>query len=540
MDSRPGIIRYLSPLPPAPAPERSPLSPLILFCLFLAILKFVFPFLAQDPVYEPHRDEFLYLAEGRHLAWGYLEAPPLMSLLGFFSNLLGGGTFWIKIWPSLFGSLTWLITARLILSLGGRWFALVLGFLPFVFGYFTHVHFMFQPNFLEVFFWTLMAYGLISHAQTGKATGLWLAGVGLGLGMMSKYSVAIFAVSLLVGFLINGETRIWLNKHFYYALLLALILFLPNLIWQYVHGFPVVYHMRELERQQLEKVSRSGFLLDQLWFNLPSVYIWVAGWWWVSFSREGRPFRFLGLAIILALGVLFLAHGKSYYGMGAYPLLFGFGAVVLERWTENRFLALRYAMLAFTFFSGCLIDLVSLPILAPGHLAHYYAKMGFYRRMGFLRWEDQRDHPLPQDFADMLGWEEMAQKIARIYGNLSPEEKSQVLIDGDNYGEIAATNYYGARYHLPTAMGHQANFLLWVPPNFYQSNIIILVTDDREEIHSEFCSGFRYAAVEDSLTDPLSREFRTEILLLKGPGEKVRQIWKSYYESLRKEISVFH
>src|SRR5260221_13825353 len=83
------------------------------FIYLLAILKFILPFLVQNHEYEPHRDEFLYLAEGRHMAWGYLEAPPVMSVLAWFSNLMGASLFWIKIWPSLFGSLTYLLTARL-------------------------------------------------------------------------------------------------------------------------------------------------------------------------------------------------------------------------------------------------------------------------------------------------------------------------------------------------------------------------------------------------------------------------------------------
>src|ERR1700685_3673864 len=106
--------------------------------IFLALVKFILPFFLQNPVYEPHRDEFLYLAEARHMAWGYLEVPPLMSVLAYLTNLLGGGLFWIGIWPSLFGALTYIVVGRLILHLGGKGFALVLGFLPFVFGYYMH------------------------------------------------------------------------------------------------------------------------------------------------------------------------------------------------------------------------------------------------------------------------------------------------------------------------------------------------------------------------------------------------------------------
>ena len=92
--------------------------------LLLAILRFILPYLLQSPVYEPHRDEFLYLAEGRHLAWGYLEVPPLLSLFAWFTHLLGNSVFWIKFWPNLFGSLTFILCARIVSRAGGGRLAL--------------------------------------------------------------------------------------------------------------------------------------------------------------------------------------------------------------------------------------------------------------------------------------------------------------------------------------------------------------------------------------------------------------------------------
>ena len=137
-----------------------------LLLYLLALVKLVLPFLLQNGVYEPHRDEFLYLAEGRHMAWGYMEVPPLLSVFAWLTNLFGGGFFWIKFWPSLFGALTYLIVGRMVLALGGRLFALLLAFLPFVFGAYLRTHYLFQPGFLEIFFWTLLAYALVRYMQS--------------------------------------------------------------------------------------------------------------------------------------------------------------------------------------------------------------------------------------------------------------------------------------------------------------------------------------------------------------------------------------
>ena len=298
--------------------------------------------------------------------------------------------------------------------------------------------------------------------------------------------------------------------------------------------------MKELQRQQLEHVSRSGFLADQVLLNLPCVFIWVSGLYSISFTQEGKPYRFIGIAITAVIALLVAGHGKSYYGMGAYPILFVFGAVCLERWTADRLIFLRYAMITFAVFFGCFLDTISLPFLPPKQLSAFYSRNRIIRKMGFLRWEDQKDHLLPQDFADMLSWKEMTEKIAKVYDTLDSNEKKQAIIDCDNYGEEGAVNYYGVPYHLPSLMGHGANFLLWVPPDFYNKNIVILATDYREEIHADFIREFRSAAVVDSITDPYAREYGSYIILLKGPSEKFRKDWRSYYESLNKKNTVFH
>jgi hypothetical protein len=507
----------------------------------LAAVKFALPFLLQNAVYEPHRDEFLYLAEARHMAWGYLELPPVLSVLSFISNLFGGGLFWIKFWPSLGGALTYVLVGRMILLIGGGPFALLLGWLPFVFGYFLHVHFMLQPNFLEMLAWTAMAYGLMLHVRTGKPVGLYIAGLGFGLGMMSKYSVAFFAAGLLVGLLLTPERRLLRNRHFYFSFIAGLLIFLPNLIWQGVYGWPVIHHMAELKQQQLDQVSRVNFLIDQLTYNLPGLLIWVAGLYWLFFTRVGMPYRFAGWAVLLVLAFLTVARGKSYYAMGVYPVLFGCGAVYLERLTALRRGKLwwRLGMVIFSVIAGCYLDMIALPMLPPPQLVEFYKRNPVFRRLGFLRWEDQRDHPLPQDFADMLGWREMTVKTAKIYHAMDSSAGNGTVLDGGNYGEGAALDYYGSEFGLPPAMGHGANYLLWTPKDFYTHNSFILITDDRDELHGDFMKRFAYAVALDSISTPFAREWGSYIILMKQPTAEGRKIWAAYYEGLRANLSVF-
>ena len=492
----------------------------------LALLKLILPFLIQDPAWEPHRDEFLYLGEGRHMAWGFMEIPPVLSVFAWLTNLFGGGMFWIKFWPSLLGAGTYILMGRLILSFGGRWFALVLGLLPFVFGAYLRMFFLFQPNSPEIFFWTLMAYGLIRHVQTGQPRGLYIAGIAMGLGMMSKYSAAFYAASLLGGLLLTKERRVFFNRHFYFALAIGLVIFLPNLIWQYVHGFPVVYHMKELQRTQLQYIGPGAFLIDQVLMYLPCFFVAVAGLIWAGFSREGRPYRWISWAYLLVILLLLAGHGKSYYSAGAYPVLFAFGALGLERWTTGRLLFWRYVMMAVTAFLGYTYVTIALPWLPPARLAAYYAKTGVARKTGSLRWEDQQDHPLPQDFADMLSWKEMTQKVAKAYSLLDSAEKAHTFLFCDNYGEAGAVNYYGPRYHLPPVYSDNASFLYWMPDNFYQFNTLLLVTDDKAEMQHAFIREFASVTLVDSITTPYAREAGSLIILMKGPSPTFRKAFR--------------
>jgi Dolichyl-phosphate-mannose-protein mannosyltransferase len=498
--------------------------------ILLALVKFILPFLLQSSFYEPHRDEFLYLAEGHHMAWGFMEVPPLLSIFAWLIHVCGGGMFWIKFWPSLFGAFTYIIIAKIILSLGGKSFALFLGFLPFISGAYLRVHFLFQPNFLEIFFWTLIAWSIISYVQTQQKKWLYIFGLSVGLGMMSKYSVAFFVVSILIGLLLTRQRKIFTSKHFYYAGLLAFIIFLPNLLWQYQHHFPVVFHMKELQKNQLQYVSPAGFLIDQLIMNFPCVFIWVAGLYWVNFSRKINQYRFLGWAYVSVIVLLLIGHGKNYYSLGVYPVLFAFGAYRLEQLTTVRFRILRYVFVLIPVCLGYFFIPVALPLFEPGKLAAFYEKRHM-EKTGLLKWEDLKNHPLPQDFADMLGWEEMSKKMAAAYHMLDSNEKKHTILFCDNYGQAGAVNYYAAKYHMPEAFSDNASFLYWMPDTLDFDNIVLL-TDDEHEMEHAFIKNFTAAILTDSVTSMYAREKGSLIIILKG-GDKVFK--KFFIEKIEKD-----
>jgi 4-amino-4-deoxy-L-arabinose transferase-like glycosyltransferase len=498
---------------------------------FLALLKIIIPYLLQNPVYEPHRDEMLYLAEGHHLAFGFMEVPPMLSIFSWLTHLLGDGMFWIKLWPSLFGAATFIVAGKIIQSLGGKSFALILLFFPFIFGGYLRMFFLFQPNAPEIFFWTMIAFSIIRFTQTNENKFLYLFGISVSLGMLSKYSVAFYTTSILLGLLFTKHRTIFTNKHFWFASLIGFIIFFPNLIWQYQNQFPIIFHMRELQETQLQYISPVGFLSDQLLINLPCFFIWLTGLFYALFSKR---YRYIGLAYIFVIILLLIGRGKSYYAAGVYPVLFAFGATQLEKFTSVRRKFLRIALIAFPVAIGLLFLPIALPVFPPQQLADLYVKMNT-KQTGALKWEDQQNHPLPQDFADMLGWEEIAQKTAKAYAMLNDSEKQSAIIFCDNYGMAGAVNYYAPKYHLPEAYSDNASFLYWLPVNISLKNLV-LVTDDHHEKEHDFAKDFRSITIIDSVTSEFARERGDYIYLFKGADDNFQKYIK---EKIAKDKAEF-
>ena len=117
-----------------------------LWPLAFALLKFASGYWLVSPAYELQRDEYLYLNQGQHLAWGYLEVPPLIAAQGWLTLQLGGGEAWVRFWPFLWGAATVYVVGRLAQRLGGRWFAQSLACTCYLAAAFARLNLLFQPN----------------------------------------------------------------------------------------------------------------------------------------------------------------------------------------------------------------------------------------------------------------------------------------------------------------------------------------------------------------------------------------------------------
>ncbi len=252
-------------------------------------------------------------------------------------------------------------------------------------------------------------------------------------------------------------------------MLFALVLVAPNLWWQYQHGFPVFHHMQELTNTQLVNVSRVNFLKDQLLYFIGAFFVILAGIFSLFLHEPFKKYQVLLYAIIFTLCLFIFLRAKSYYAIGLYPILLSFGAVYLEYLLRHgwrkwlRPVAIAIPVLLF-------IPLVQLafPIKAPAVIA---ANPDSYRKLGLLQWEDGKEHSLPQDFADMQGWRELAKIVDSAYATVP--NKDQTLVRTDNYGQAGAINFYSKTKDLQ-ALSYNADYIYWFPPNKKWVNMVMI------------------------------------------------------------------
>lgn len=499
--------------------------------LLLALVKFASSYLLASQAYDLHRDEYLYLNYGRHLAWGYLEVPPLTAVQSWITLALGGSWFWVKFWPILWGSLTVYLVARLVQRLGGGWFAVVLAGLSYLVAAYARLNFLFQPNSFEVLAFTAAAYLLVRHFQTEQPRYLYALGAVVGLSLLNKYTTLFFGAALVVAVLLTPQRRLLQSRHAWGAAGLALLLWLPNLVWQLLHGIPFLHHMALLHESQLVHVSVGGFWKEQLLMCFPALWIWLAGLLALLLYRPFQPYRAVGWLYLAGLLILTVLHGKSYYALGYYPMLLSFGAVWLEQALARR-PRLGWVLRPVLLVAPVLLILRILPFLFTLYPPDYMKEIGpRYQRLGMLRWEDGQDHALPQDYADMLGWQELADKTWQAYQSLPDSTRRRTLIKCDNYGQAGAINYFNRHRALPQANSFNGSYLFWFPPRPAQPyKHLLLIEDDQPMQVAEHCQAFRKVG---EVTNPYAREQGTEIYLVTGPDSTLlSRVYQEHREAL--------
>lgn len=486
-----------------------------LIILLLAALKMVLPFLLSHPAFGLHRDEYLYFEQGHHLALGYLENPALIGWLASISSLLGGSFLWIKFWPAVVGAATLMVTAGITKELGGRSFALLIAGLGIICSGYLRVHFLFQPNFLEIFFWTLGAYFLLRYINTQQHRYLYLLFAALALGLWSKYSVVFFAAAMMLSILPSPHRKMMAKKHFWLAALLGVALAAPNIYWQATHNWPLLHHMEELRETQLQHIDRATFFKEQLLMLLPVAFVWIGGLIWLLLHKK---YRLVGLTYLFCVGLIAAGSGKGYYTLGAYPMLLAAGGVWLEQ-KVARTAFLRAAFIVLIVALTLPIIPLLLPLRAPQDMARRNEELGL-KNIGILRWEDLQDHPLQQDFADMIGWDELAQKAEKAFLAMPDSAQQNTVVYCRSYGQAGALKYHAKDpLFRSKIICDNGTFLLWIPDSLSLQHLLFVGRDMPDKDDAVF-QQFASVHMIDSVTNPLSRQYGDKIILFKNANER--------------------
>lgn len=456
------------------------------FVLYIAAARLLLHLLTASR-YGYFGDEMYHMACGEHLAWGYVDQPPLIAIVAWSTrHVLGTSLFAIHFLPALAGTaLVWL-TGTLTREIGGGRFAQALASLcTACAGIYIVMDHLFTMNAFEPPFWIGCAYVVVLIIKTGDQK-LWLwFGVLSGLGMENKYSMAVFGFGIVVGLLLTEQRKALANKWIWIAGGTAFLLFLPNLLWNIHHHWPFVELMRNIRASGRDvQLSPIGYIGAQIFLMTPTTFpVWLLGALYFFFWRDGRPFRVLGWAFVIVLAVFIVLHGKDYYAAPVFPIAFAGGAIVIEQFSIGKHRAwLKHATVTVIAVVTIVFIPLLAPVLSPKGLKHYIA------RFPLLPKPDEKGmelEPLPHYFSWSFGWEEMVAGTARAYHSLSPEEQARTAIFGRNFAEAGAIDLLGPKYGLPKAIGGHQSYWLWGPRN-YDGQTVVLLGDTLQRARQHF------------------------------------------------------
>jgi hypothetical protein len=480
--------------------------------------------LAANPHYGFFRDELYFIICGFHPAWGYVDQPPIVPLLAAGSQLFGHSLLLLRALPAAFAAAGVYVTCRLVGELGGGTFAAVLASLAFLAaGVLESFGMKVGPDMVGLWLWPLAALYVLRIVK-GADPRWWLgSGACIGVALESKYSAIFFALALVAGLLLTPQRRVLFSRWFLAGVVVAVAIALPNFLWQALHGFPMWELLRNGQNGKNVVAGPPLFLLQQLLLtNLFAAPIWIVGLFWLFFNRAAR---FLCFAYALLIVMMIALHAKHYYPADVYPILMAAGGVAFERATRHA-IVVRPLLIAAVAAAGLFFLPFSLPVLSEPAMLDYSGFVSHALHIGqsTMATERFRTSALPEDWADMHGWPQLAATVARIYAGLPPAQRAQAAIVTSNYGEAAAIDFFGGRYGLPPAISGHNNYWLW-GTHAFSGNVVIDVNGDCGRM--DFPGLFRSARLVTRSNPPwvISYEQDIPISLCTGITEPLAALW---------------
>ena len=486
---------------------------LILVCVAAA---FALLHIATNGRYGFHRDELQFLSDARHLDWGYVSYPPFTPFVEHIGlSLFGLSLVGLRLFSVIAQTIVIFISGIMARDLGGKRLAQVTTALAVgLSGLPLFEATEFQYTSFSFFWWILVCWFTIRLLKTDNPR-WWIAiGSCIGFALLSKYSVAFFIAGLLAGLLLTPARHHIKNRWFWASVALALIVFLPNLIWLVRHDF-ISYrflqhiHMRDVAEGRADGYWKLQFLFDVNPFATP---LWIAGL--IVCFRSSR-YRMLAWMYVVPVLLFWIGKGRFYYVAEAYPVMIAMGAVVAEHWLVPRPAWLRRS-LATAFFIGLFaFGAYGMAILVP------FASSGPLRDFALKHDGDLREE---------IGWDELVRTVAQIRDSLPADQQAHLGITTGNYGEYGAIDILGSTYGLPTPIGTTNSEWLRGYPNPAPTTFIVLGLNTQQA--NSIFTGCRLAGHNGNSEGIKNEEsqYHPEIFVC-GPTRKpLAELWKEHQD----------
>jgi hypothetical protein len=490
--------------------------------LGLAFVKFALH-VATHHRYGYFRDELYYLACGKHLAWGYVDHPPLVPLIAHLNHLLlGDSLFAMRLLPILAMCAVVVLTGWMAGALGGGRYAQALAALTIVLSpaYLVMGTFL-SVNPFDILWWTIclaMVIGLLNGANPR----LWLAvGLVAGIGLLTKYTIVFLGLGLGCALVLTPARRQLAGKWPWLGLAVALAVVTPHVIWQWRHGWPTAEFFANIRAHKNYPVSPLEFVAMQFAVVHPFIFpVWVIGLSHCLFARSARPYRLPALVYLIVFMTFMVLRAKFYYLFPAYPAPLAAGGVAMERYLTARG-ARRAKVLVFSLLVGGGIATMpyALPVL-PFDTFRAYDRMLRINRE--LRFEQGREKSQAIIYADMLGWPELVERVAAVVGTLDTDAQANCVVLAANYGEAGAVDLFGGPLGLPHAVCPHNSYHMWGPGERPWETVVAIGFT-----HEKLKAWFADVALREVVRHPGARESEVNIHVCRNLTAPVEAIWPS-------------
>ena len=394
--------------------------------------------MATNGRYGFHRDELQTLSDALHMDWGFVAYPPFTPFVERVGlALFGPSLIGLRMFSVVAQSAAIFTTGLMARELGGRTLAqgtaaISVALAPLSMFEGTE----FQYTTFDYLWWVLIAYFVIRLLKSSDPRWCVPIGAVIGLGLMTKYTMAFYTAGIIGGVVFTAARRFLASKWLWIGLALALLISLPNLIWQLRHDLISLHFLQYIHRRDVGQGRSEGFWRDQFRVdtNLASAPLWIAGL--IYFFRNKR-FRMLAWMYVIPLALFAVTKARFYYVGAAYPVLLAMGAVAGERLTltlrQGWRRTVEIALLTGIALFGMYFAVVIIPWAPSGRLKEFALKNN-----GDLREE--------------IGWEDLVRSVADVRDGLTAQQKQNFGVVVGNYGEGGAITILGPEYHLPPAI----------------------------------------------------------------------------------------